>query len=296
MIILEYKGNSYYSDYYLKTVTPKYYPDGTLYKNIYDFEKNEDIKDVNKIIWQYEDDKELFFLYSLCRHYEPKILEIPYIPNARQDRVKTDNDIYTLKYFAEIINSLNIPNIVTIDPHNYDICKVLFNNLYIVTPEKYINDAIYRFCNNKDLTLFFPDEGAYKRYSELKLNNYNHNLEMAFGVKKRNWNTGEIINLEIIGKEYIKDKNILIIDDICSKGGTAFHSALALKKLGAKEINLYVTHCEDTIEKGRLLAFDSPIKNIYTTDTFIKILNTGSDKLIVVDYANNHFKKGEYLW
>lgn len=298
MIILkgtEFSGTFYEnSEDFSYIVKPKFYPDGTLFKNI-ELNKNEDNISIHRIIWQYEDNKELFLLYSLCKKYEPEILEIPYLPNARMDRIENENDIYTLKYFSEIINSLNISWILTIDPHNYDICKVLFNNLYIVTPELYIKAAIEKFKTDNDFTLYFPDEGAYKRYSKLDLGKTNC-YSKAFGVKERNWQTGKIEKLNIIGEKNIQNKDILIIDDICSKGGTAFYSAKTLKEAGAKNIYLYVTHCENTIEQGKLLSLDSPIEHIYTTDSYIKILNVKSDKLTVVPYNEKNFRKGALIW
>ena len=64
------------------------------------------------------------------------------------------------------------------------------------------------------------------------------------------------------------DSNILIIDDICSKGGTFYHSAKRLKEAGAANIYLYITHCENTIHEGELLNSDL-IKHIYTTDSIL---------------------------
>ena len=61
-----------------------------------------------------------------------------------------------------------------------------------------------------------------------------------------------------------------IIDDICSRGGTFYHSAKKLKEHGANDIYLYVSHCENTILEGDLLKGDL-IKRVYTTDSiFIK--------------------------
>lgn len=67
-----------------------------------------------------------------------------------------------------------------------------------------------------------------------------------------------------MNEEVIKGKNVLIVDDICSKGGTFYHSAKALKAAGANDVYLYVTHCENTIFKGELINSDL-IKHIYTT-------------------------------
>ena len=61
------------------------------------------------IEWYYENDTELVALIFLTKHLRangcPRLeLFMPYIPNARQDRVKSYKDVFTLKYFAEVIN------------------------------------------------------------------------------------------------------------------------------------------------------------------------------------------------
>jgi ribose-phosphate pyrophosphokinase len=113
----------------------------------------------------------------------------------------------------------------------------------------------------KDLVAFYPDEGSMKRYSGMV------NLPYAFGIKKRNWETGKIEGLDVAGAvDQIAGKDILIVDDICSRGGTFYHSAKKLKDLGANDIYLYVSHCENTIFEGDLLKGDL-IKKVYTTDS-----------------------------
>lgn len=217
----------------------------------------------NIITWHYESNEELITLIFLVKHLRElginKIdLSMPYLPNARQDRVKDIKDVFTLKYFAEVINSLDFRYVQMMDVHS-NVGVALINHGISCFPYLPIKEAKNK-C--KPDMVFFPDEGAMKRYStEVK-------MPYAFGIKNRDWETGEIKNLEIYGED-VKDKKILIIDDICSRGGTFYHSAKKLKELGAKEIYLYITHCENTIHEGELLKDNNLIKHIYTTDSLI---------------------------
>ena len=102
----------------------------------------------------------------------------------------------------------------------------------------------------------------------------------VFGIKNRNWETGNIEGLSVSGNtELISNSNILIVDDICSKGGTFYHSANKLKELGAKNIYLFVTHCENTILEGNLLNGDL-IKKVYTTDS---LFNKEHEKIGILE-------------
>ena len=80
-------------------------------------------------------------------------------------------------------------------------------------------------------------------------------------------------------KESVKGRNILIVDDICSRGGTFFYAAKALKELGAKKIYLYVTHCEKTILEGELLT-SGLIEKVFTTNS---ICTVEHEKVEVID-------------
>ena len=237
------------------------FPDGTL---LMKFDPKGDEFDTRGNIlveWYYENDAELFSLICVKRHldrvysYSDVILEMPYIPHARMDRVKSDADVFTLKYFCEVINSLNFKVVHVRDAHS-NVSLALLNNVVDEDVRGYVVAAAKESGAE---ALFFPDEGAMKRYSE------HFAVPYAFGMKKRDWETGKILDLDIINAENIKDKNVLIVDDICSRGGTFFHAAKALKAAGAKSVSLYVTHLERTVILGEMASTDGLVNHIYTT-------------------------------
>ena len=255
-------------------ISQKHFPDNSLMvKNPYK------IAEMNEIYWKYENDSELFTLICLTKsirevNKDARIdLIMKYIPHARMDRVKNPEDIFTLKYFCEIINSLNFNTVIVLDAHS-NVSLGLLDRVFEQKPYNYISDAIYAIPDDIPLLGFYPDEGAMKRYA------FNIGLPFVFGIKKRNWETGEIEGLELAGEvDKIKDSNILIIDDICSKGGTFYHSAKRLKEAGAANIYLNITHCENTIHEGELLKEDSLIKHIFTTNS---ILTKEHEKITIV--------------
>lgn len=239
------------------------FPDGTL---LMKFDPNGDEFDPrgNMLVeWYYENDAELFSLICVKRHldrvysYSDVVLYMPYIPHARMDRVKSDADVFTLKYFCEVINSLNFKLVHVRDAHS-NVSLALLDNVVDEGVENYIHKATIA---SKADALFFPDEGAMKRYSDKSEKPY------AFGMKKRDWETGKILGLDIINAENIKDKNVLIVDDICSRGGTFFHAAKALKAAGAKSVSLYVTHLERTVILGEMASTDGLVDHVYTTQS-----------------------------
>lgn len=241
------------------------FPDGTL---LMKYAPNlEQITENVRLFWNYENDREFLALIYLVKHLRDRgcidiFLGMPYIPNARMDRTKNKEDVFTLKYFAELLNSLNFRQVVVLDPHS-DVSPALINNLSIDTPEDHIKNVLEKIQNpsKNNILMFYPDNGSAKRYSGMI------DLPYAFGIKKRDWKTGKIEGLDVAGTvDQIVGKDILIVDDICSRGGTFYHSAKKLKELGANDIYLYVSHCENTILEGDLLNGDL-IKKVYTTDS-----------------------------
>ncbi len=245
-----------------KTIDLKHFPDGTfLLKELVPKEEKA------RITWLFQQNEELVALYFLTKHLQAKgiadiELQMPYIPNARQDRVKVSEDVFTLKYFAEMINSLKFTKVTVLDPHSY-VSEALIDHIVPQTPKQYVEKVLEELHKQggENILLFFPDEGGMKRYSNM------FELPYVFGMKKRDWSTGQIQGLDVAGQtQYIQGSTVLIVDDICSKGGTFYHSAKALKALGAKKIYLYISHCENTILEGELLKTDL-VEKVYTTNS-----------------------------
>lgn len=258
-----------------KKIDINHFPDGTMLLK----ESVEYGEGFCRVVWLYENNEELTALIFLKKHLERlgfKHIELfmPYIPNARQDRVKSREDVFTLKYFSDVINWLGFEIVKVTDPHS-SVSEALINNLRIFDADMMIRTVVSELHKKSDepLLAFYPDEGAMKRYSAKT------QLPYAFGIKQRDWSTGQIKGLEVSGMvEKIPNSRLLIIDDICSRGGTFYHSAKKLKELGAKEIYLYITHCENTILEGELLN-SGLIEKVYTTDS---IFTKSHDKIEIV--------------
>ena len=219
-------------------------------------------KPYTKITWCYDNDAELFALQCIVDHYRecyPRgilTLELPYIPNARQDR-KVSNRLFTLKSFANIINNMKFDYVLVMDPHS-DVSKALINNadedMHIVT-----NINLYAYD-----AIMVPDNGAAKKYSQY----FGNDINIIVGNKHRN-HEGRIDSYELINFEEGIQK-VLIVDDICSYGGTFVAAAKALREQGVKQIDLVISHCEQNIFKGQVFDY---IDRVYTTDSILDFNN-----------------------
>ncbi len=218
----------------------------------------------NTIEWLFDVNEELVVLFFLTRHLQSKGLSdielyMPYIPNARKDRAQREQDVFSLKYFSEIINSLQFKRVTVLDPHSV-VSEALIDRISVITPEKYIFSVLEEL--NDATVLFYPDEGAVKRYSKTI------GRGSVYGMKVRDTDTRAIDSLRIFGDvDRIEGSDILMVDDICASGDTLCIAARKLKELGAVNIFAYVSHCENTVLGSKLL---SEITMLYTTESIFR--------------------------
>lgn len=226
--------------------------------------------DKKVIKWTFENNEELVLLQFIVaelhdKGYTDLILHVPYLPYARQDDAKIDEDVLLLKHFSSIINGLNFSEVHALDIHS-KVAKNTINRLVIHTSIRMIERVALEIKNTEGYSpsLFFPDEGSTKKNAD------NFHQPYCFAVKQRDPKSAKINQLTIYGDTSIlKDRPVLIVDDICSAGGTFYEAAKQLKEMGAGNIYLWVTHCEDNIWNGKLLDSDY-IKKIFTTNSLIR--------------------------
>ena len=263
------------------------FPDGTPRINLDVENIKEDEYDGRPCIlidWFYENNDEMFYLMLIKKHLERHLTNVdyylfmPYIPNARMDRVKNDDEVFTLKYFCDFINSLNFSRVYVLDAHS-DVSTALLNNCENDNPKDYIKDAIRQISD--DIVLYFPDAGAAKRYSDLF-----PEIMYCYGEKKRDWKSGKILGLDIRSNGIdLNGKTVLMIDDIIAYGGSLFYSANALKEVSVDKIYAYATHTENSIldrEKGTLIKSleNNTVERLFTTNS---LFSGKHDKITVLE-------------
>lgn len=230
----------------------------------------------NVISLKYENDNDLIkLMFTKCFLDTLKIqaeLIIYYMPYSRMDRSE-GKSAFTLKYVTDFINGLNFDKIIVIEPHS-DVTPALLNNCETSFPSVNILYDVKKLINFYEDTdyIYFPDSGAEKRYNKMiKVKN------SIVGFKHRDFMTGKITSLDVLGASDLTGRRIIMIDDLSSYGGTFILGATELKKLGATRVYLVVGHAEESIYKG----------DIFKTDLIDKVFTTNS---IITEELNDRIK------
>lgn len=219
---------------------------------------------LHTMVLRYRDDHDILTMAFLKSYLDTQVercrLAIEYLPYSRMDRCNPDF-VFTLRPLCDMINHMNFESVSLLEPHS-DVSPALLNRC---TPGTY-SDRLFKvvikeigFVPSEDVVVF-PDAGAQKRYvSKLK------SFQIIVGDKTRDFSTGRILEIKLSGPALLGSPTAVIIDDLCSYGGTFIMAAEALRKAGSGKVYLVVTHCEKSIFKGDLLKNGS-VDKVFTTN------------------------------
>ena len=185
---------------------------------------------------------------------------IPYYGYARQDRKVVPRTSISAKVVANLITNAGASRVVTVDLHAGQIqgfFDMPVDNLF-TTPlfARYIKKKL----KNKKLICVSPDVGGVQRTRGLATK---IKADLAI-IDKRRPKPGKSQVMNIIGN--VKGKTCIIVDDIIDSGGTIVNAVDALKKSGATDVYVFITHAVlsgDAANKIR----KSKIKKLVITDT-----------------------------
>ena len=190
---------------------------------------------------------------------------LPYFPAARQDRVMTQGEPFTLKVFANIINACHLDEVIVYDAHS-DVTPAVLDNCKSATNHNFILNVLSHLQHQ--VVLVSPDGGALKKI--YKLAKAIQNIDVVECGKSRDINTGKLSGFKVFADD-LKGKDLLIVDDICDGGGTFIGLAKALKAKNAGNLYLAVSH--GIFSKG-METLNKHYDHIFTTDAFSTLENT----------------------
>jgi ribose-phosphate pyrophosphokinase len=186
---------------------------------------------------------------------------IPYFGYARQDRKETSRVPISASAVASLLINAGVDRILTLDIHSEQLegsIKQPWDNVY----GSYSLLPAIKERKLQHLVVASPDKGGFLRAS-----GYAKLLEaegMALAYKERDLavnNVSETVN--IIGE--VKDKDVLLVDDMVDTAGTIVHAANFIKERGAHSVRVAATH------------------GLFSGDALKKINESAIEEMIITD-------------
>jgi ribose-phosphate pyrophosphokinase len=205
---------------------------------------------------------ELFFLLKLLSDYRAKdiILVIPYLAYMRQDKRFLDGEIVSVEVLADLLKTFDIDRYVFVDVHSGEVLKFFGNRAMEVSAFPLIGDFLSKYHLINPIVIA-PDAKAFK-YAETVAKIIG--AESDYIVKRRDRSSGAV---ESELKEFnVGGRDVILVDDIISTGGTMINAIKILKEHGANRVFACCTHGL-FIGNAVINMFNAGVYDIISTDT-----------------------------
>mgnify|MGYP001498815505 FL=1 len=254
---------------YLKVPTVKAsikkFPDKEIFVEIQENVRGEDVFVIQSTSFPANDHvMELLITIDALRRGSAKRISaiMPYYGYARQDRKSGPRTPISAKLVANLISVAGADRALMVDLHAGQIqgfFDIPTDNLFAAPV--FIKDIKTKFKSSNTI-IVSPDVGGVVRARAIAKR---VECDLAI-IDKRREKAGISEVMNIIGD--VKNKDCILIDDICDTAGTLTNAAFALKKSGAKSVFSYTTHgvlSKPAVERIN----NSPIDKMIITDSIL---------------------------
>jgi len=183
---------------------------------------------------------QLLMMIQKCRKDKAlkTIVVIPYMAYARQDKAFLEGEVISISILAEIIEYFGVSRIITVDIHSESSLSYFGNIIKNISAIPVLAEYALQniFLNN--VIIISPDFGGLKRaqkFGEII------QREVTFLKKTRDRLTG-MVSIEDVLDFKVKDKDVILVDDMISTGNSIIKACEVLRKNGAERIFVICSH------------------------------------------------------
>lgn len=163
------------------------------------------------------------------------IAVIPYFGWARQDRKDKPRVSIAAKLLADLLSAAGVNRVITMDLHA-DQIQGFFN---VPVDHLYASSVFIPYIkslNLEDMVVATPDVGGAKR-----ANSYAKYLNVPLVLCHKHRAKANVVeSMTVIGD--VKDKNVILLDDMVDTAGTIAKAANLMKENGAKSVRAFASH------------------------------------------------------
>lgn len=227
----------------LVSVEIKKFPDGETYVRILGEVSGRDVVYINSLQRSPNESliETLLTLDALRDLGATKLIAvIPYMSYARQDSRFNPGEAISVQTIAKLFKSMRLDHLVTVDMHLHritDPSSLFGTNFHNITGVRELAKYIKRNYSVENTVVIGPDEEA-EQWAKIMAEDLGG---LEYGVLKKTRLTAEKVAVVAEGLN-VQGKNVIIVDDIISTGGTIVEAVNTLRNLGAREIYVTTVH------------------------------------------------------
>ncbi|HBI33698.1 MAG TPA: hypothetical protein DEA43_00295 [Candidatus Moranbacteria bacterium] len=235
---------------------------------------------------------ELFFIINALKKEGATLVNliIPYFGYARQHKQYLRGECVSFEVLATCFLSLGVKKITTFDVHDNNSIKnfsLPIKNISLLPYlSKKIKPLLFKKFPNFNIVVASPDKGGLARATLFNKALTKNNTRVVFVEKKRNYKKAHDSRAVLINGEVL-NKNVLLVDDISTSGGTIINAANICLQNGAKSVSALIIHADLAIGTAKKLQ-ESTLKYIFISDTIEKPIENlkGFNKFTTIPIGN----------
>jgi len=181
---------------------------------------------------------ELFLLLDTAKDLGAKRVTavVPYFGYARQDKRFKPGEAVSVRTMCKLIERAGADDIFTVDIHEEEIMANFAIPAYNLTAMSLIGRYIDKHLDLRDPVVLAPDQGAL-RHAKRAAAEFMADYDYLY--KTRQTSTKVTMRPKRLN---VSRRDVVIVDDIISTGGTVIEAVRILKKQGARDIYAACTH------------------------------------------------------
>jgi ribose-phosphate pyrophosphokinase len=194
----------------------------------------------------------LFLIAALRDHRAARVdLITPYLPYARKDRRTQPLDPVSLRYLAQLLEAVGTDSVSTIEVHQPAAFDNAFRRPARALPGHQVLGAAALEClaraPDRSWVVASPDPGGIKRAQlwremlERSASDASGNPSIEFAMIDKRRSLNRVSGLDQVAGE-VRDRAVLVVDDLLVSGDTLARAAEALRKAGAARLIAAVCH------------------------------------------------------
>lgn len=209
----------------------------------------------------------LMFIATLREHGAARVTAVvPYLAYARKDRQTKPHDPVTLRYVAQMFESVGTDQVMVLEVHNVAAFQNAFRCVTVHIDSHPAFDAVVReLADGGPLAVASPDPGGVKR-AQLWREALEQELQTAVGfamVDKRR-SAGVVSSAGLVAGD-VAGASVLLFDDLIASGDTMVRAATALRDSGARRVSACAAHGL-FIDPARKALLDAHIDEVVVCD------------------------------